>query len=115
MKSTQFQTLEDVREGRYPAKNVVPWSVRIARARKRGLFNKTDYNLALKWIDCACGQQDKRIPRGDNNEPLDSKLFELGDRFASAVRQDHFASAESLLAQIETRAREILAGLTEAS
>lgn len=81
------------------------------RRKKRGLqgFTWPVYERALGWITCACGKQDKRIPRGPGGKPEDSRLTELGGSFAYHVGMDQIAGAERTLRAIERRAVEVLA------
>jgi hypothetical protein len=39
------------------------WNERIDRAEKLGYFLESDGELAIRWVTCACGEQDNRIPR----------------------------------------------------
>lgn len=93
------------------------WHQRIAAARERGTFLARDTKLAGDWATCACGEQDPRIPRyaalDDSPAPLDDELENLGLDFLTAVEENSFDEAESVLARIEHRATEILAEATK--
>jgi len=73
-------------------------------------------HLAVEWVTCACGQQDKRIQRMENNAPEDDRLYSLGVLFWQdwlALRDERStADARATLAAIEKRATEILAEVT---
>lgn len=96
-------------------KNAKPtkfWTKEIkeAKARKRANkipFSETVIDKAEDWPDCACGNQDRRIPRS-YGEPLDRKLSDLGVKFGDAVRHQNPSKAEKLMKQIEKRSSEIL-------
>lgn len=94
------------------AKVKLNWFDRIAAARERGEFTHKDIQDASSWPDCACGEQSEFIPRdnGDfaDGEPLDSKLVNLGGRFANAVEANKFNRAEEILKKIQIRSGEIL-------
>jgi hypothetical protein len=85
------------------------WRKRIPAARARGRFTAADNVAAGEWPDCACGQQDARIPRNERGMPLDETLCRLGVKFCVAVGKNDFDKSASLLAQIEGRAAEIIA------
>ena len=86
------------------------WGQRIIAAERRGNFTEKDKRAAGTWVTCACGKQDKRIPRrpGGRGRPADEVLSALGDGFYLLVCADrHLGAAETLL-KIEARADEIL-------
>jgi hypothetical protein len=85
------------------------WHERIEAAEKRGEFTSDDRKRAYEWVDCACGEQDKRIPRNKDGEPMDNTLSELGAFFADAVDCDDFDAAADYLQEIEHRAAQSLA------
>ena len=85
------------------------WGGRIEAARKRGMFNGKDCDLAHDWTTCACGKQDAKIPRHSPGYPTDTRLFNLGVKFFSCIERNDFDLAESTLLKIEKRASEILA------
>lgn len=87
------------------------WHERIDRAEKRGGFTEEDCDLAGVWVDCACGQQDPRIPRDGDGCPLDGIFMTRGCEFFNYVDLDAFTQARTCLAAIEKRAAEILASL----
>ena len=92
------------------------------------LIAEKDWNGLKKWIywhrrdvgdfmTCACGEQDKRIPRDklyDDGRPADELLQDLGADFYAywIVIDDSTADARATLAAIERRAAEILAEVT---
>ncbi len=41
---------------------------------------------ASSWVTCACGNQCKDVPRKDNGEPVDNKLYDLGLNFLHNIR-----------------------------
>jgi hypothetical protein len=84
------------------------WHERIHKARRRGKFTTRDRIDAKSWFSCACGEQDKRIPRTIDGWPKDYGLFVLGGQFFSAVKNDDFDAAEHILAKIEVRAAQLL-------
>ncbi len=92
------------------------WERRIAEAKRRGRFTEEDRALAAKWVTCACGEQDSRIPRrpdsdsplGGPYEPKDARLRALGNEFYLAVDIDDFRTAGAVLEKIELRAFQVL-------
>lgn len=100
------------------------WAQRIDEAEQRDEFTEDDLELAGHWVTCACGEQDPRIPRGDIGKPLDEKLSKLGQEFFECIIMDitpsgcdednppsQYVAARHVLAKIEQRAAEVLAGL----
>lgn len=89
------------------------WHERIRAARERGdLFTPEDYRAASDWPTCACGEQDPRVPRFPCPPcPEDRELYELGCEFKDAVGADDVDKAKRLLARIEARAAEVVAGV----
>lgn len=87
------------------------WAERIEAAKIIGTFSDDDTKLAISWVTCACGEQDRRIPRSRNGEPNDLRLSDYGCGFFSAVVGFRPIEAASLLGKIETRATEILSDL----
>lgn len=91
------------------------WHQRIQAAKDRGSFTEGDMDLAKDWTTCACGGQDKRIPRkgtqDEPNAPRDYDLYMLGIRFNMLVHAHDFDKAEHVLDRIDRRAGEILAEL----
>lgn len=81
----------------------------LAEAERRGQFTDRESDLSLGWTTCACGKSDPRIPRGSFGEPLDDRLWDLGDDFARRVVGNHFAEAARSLVAIERRVAELLA------
>lgn len=64
---------------------------------------------AKGWTTCACGKQDKRIPRASGfSYPLDNRLYSLGLLFAMAVETEDFLRAAKTLVAIEKRAAIVL-------
>lgn len=43
-------------------------------------------DLASRWVTCAVGQEDCRIPRKENGCPEDSELQRLGGRFYESLK-----------------------------
>lgn len=87
------------------------WEERIDKAEARGYFTKEDFRLAASWVDCGCGEQDPRIPRAMDGQPIDRKLYDLGCDFLGDVQNDCLDRARQTLAAIERRSAEILAVL----
>lgn len=85
------------------------WYQRIDAAEKRGGFTANDRRKAGEWTTCACGRQDKGIPRFSDGEPMDDALVVLGLDFHLHVVRDRPALARTTLAAIEKRAAEVLA------
>lgn len=93
------------------------WWRAIETARKRGHFTEEDIARAHGWTTCACGKQDKRIPRSKNldwengrpaNAPLDARLYALGGSFYEYVMSNAFYKAERALVAIERRAAALI-------
>ena len=76
------------------------WRERIAAARKRGRFTKTDVNLAAEWSTCAAGEHDC-MPWNVSNLQVAIGLIDDGAAFAGAVARNEFDTAEQLLDSIE--------------
>lgn len=87
------------------------WITRIKEARERGEFTLRDRDLAENWPDCACGEQDPRIPRYEDGEPDDEILTRLGTAFCRFVDRNAFDGAEDALLRIELRSSHLLAEL----
>jgi hypothetical protein len=93
------------------------WWKRIELAEKRGRFTPEDVTKASDWVTCACGRQDKRIPRhlhytGQPTRPVDFELQKLGMCFDKAVQANNFDWARHTLLAIETRAAQVLEEVT---
>lgn len=84
------------------------WWAAIRQAEESGTFTPREKRLAGCWPTCACGRQDKRIPRGGDGCPIDRYLRRLGAMFFSAVLADNTESARTHLFSIECRAGEII-------
>lgn len=79
------------------------------KARLGGdLFTDAQRNAAMNWPDCACGVQDKRIPRSYLGDPEDDILAALGGEFSDAVLGNNPSKAASLLKKIEKRSAILL-------
>ena len=97
------------------------WHERIEQAKARraaGLpkdewFTTDDKNRAGDYVTCACGEQDPRIPRMADGQPLDAELAVTGAYFSGEVSICDIEEAERCLAQIEARAAEVLRGLEQ--
>jgi len=90
------------------------WTQRIEAAKARdGIFTMEDRRLSSKWVTCACGEQDPRIPRRPelNNIPMDTELRNYGVEFCNAVYRNNPGAAAKVLGCIETRAAQILSDL----
>jgi len=94
------------------------WGEIIIGAEELGRFLLRNYREAGEWQTCACGMQDKKIPRHDYNgytykkgEPIDRRLSEFGQTFFHAVANNNFPLAAKRLIRIENRAKKILAKL----
>jgi hypothetical protein len=97
------------------------WFKAIEEARVLGEFTYEHHRRANDWTTCACGEQDRRIPRYEQDdedetgarvyagEPKDDDLSALGCRFAWAVDDDDLDGALALLHQIEARAAVVIA------
>lgn len=84
-----------------------------ARREKTGYmrpFTKAEIDKAGDWVTCACGKQDKCIPRAYDGtyEPADRLLNDLGMAFFDAVYTGDVKAAKRLLGQIEMRARYVV-------
>ena len=98
------------------------WGDIIIRAEKRGMFTTEELAQAAHWQTCACGQQDSRIPRWDEDmttgggvtagAPVDVELATLGEAFYQSVFHHDFTEAAKTLVQIEARAEVVLAMAT---
>jgi hypothetical protein len=69
---------------------------------------QTAYNLASDWVTCACGKQDKRIPRYQDGKPRDIELCLYGIQFNRLIakmyyRPLHFAEAKQSAKEIKQR------------
>jgi len=92
-----------------PKKRKTPyWWVAIDKAKKFG-FSDEEKDNAGSWITCACGKQDKRIPRKELGSPNDRKLANLGIRFCDEVDSDNPFKAEKTLLRIEHCAAIVIA------
>jgi hypothetical protein len=104
------------------AKKKTPyWHTAIEAAKRRGTFLAVDVRRAESWISCACGKQDKSIPRYTRKEadasirpvragmPKDRVLADLGVSFLDSVEFNDPESAARVLTSIEKRAAKILA------
>jgi len=97
------------------------WGKIIIKAEKEGSFDNKGLAEASKWATCACGRQDKRIPRRPDylfvepRAPKDKQLFNLGASFMYAVNNNKFTLAAKRLIRIENRAAKILAKLNNQS
>lgn len=80
------------------------WHLRIERARKNG-FSAQDEEDSAQWPDCACGEQDSRIPRNPDGSPEDLELLDLGINFVQAVQNGWVNSALEILELIEDRSK----------
>ncbi len=112
-----------VKERKKREKHTPFWFRVIQAAEKRraaGLtpFYETHVELAKNWQTCACGRQDKRIPRhgpGDPfkqyGSPVDSLLRHYGSDFYDRVRDQDVEGAMETMLNIERRAAEVLAEL----
>lgn len=85
------------------------WGKRIIDAEASGKFKPSNVKSASEWPTCACGRQDKRIPRSRSGAPHDWPLNQLGKQFYLEVRGNRFIPAAKCLIAIENRAAEILA------
>jgi hypothetical protein len=95
------------------------WRTRIDRAEKRGRHTKADFICAGRWVTCACGEQDPRIPRVpkgffEESAPSDGELRALGTQFYQAVLANDYTEERYLLSLIERRASQILAEIDNA-
>ena len=86
------------------------WIKAINEAKKTGKFTEDQRSKAASWVTCACGKQDKFIPRNSFGAPIDKRLDMLGLDFYRNVRDACPYTAEETLAFIERRAAEILFG-----
>lgn len=106
------------------------WNLRIAVAKemkdRTGTgFTSDDEGKAQMWYDCACGNQDPRIPRYTAEEiekldkthpvnncsigaPKDRILARLGLQFADQVSEDNVNGASDTLDKIERRSATLL-------
>ncbi len=94
-------------------KKKIPWDIRIDLAEEHGKFSAKDVELARSWVTCACGEQDKLVPRYSKNSaykgaPKDSVLTFLGQDFFSHVAANKFDAARTALGKINRRAAVII-------
>ena len=73
-------------------------------------FTDLQMQRATSWVTCACGKQDKFIPRNSGGAPMDTELDLLGLDFYTDVKCGDPYHAEVTLEKIERRAAEILFG-----
>lgn len=86
------------------------WGSQILKAELDGRFTAEARTMASSWATCACGMQDRRLPRSwFNREPLDYKLKRKGFAFMRAVDRGDAVRAAQLLVGIEQRAAQVLA------
>lgn len=89
------------------------WSRVLQQAAKRQAagkpaFTANEIERAGDWVTCACGKQDKRIPRYEG-EPRDGLIRLLGYRFGHDVEMGCVNEAKRNLARIEARAAVLIA------
>lgn len=89
------------------------WHERIEQARAVGRFTLDDKALASRWVTCACGGQDERIPRTWRGMPKDDQLLRLGLAFTAHVELGSIERAAMTLKEIDARATELLAELPQ--
>ncbi len=76
---------------------------------------KAAMKLSYSWITCACGNQCDIIPRRESGAPEDCKLWELGDRFSTALENEEIYEAVRLLNRIEKRSADIIENIKNES
>ena len=84
------------------------WGRKVIAAENRGGFSDSDSWLAGVWTTCACGKQDRRIPRDDVDAPIDRKLASAGRSFDCHVSLNNTVAAARTLVAIEKRAAIVL-------
>ena len=86
------------------------WGKVIIRAEARGKFTEANIKKSAGWQTCACGKQDKLLPRKIGGSPRDMQLNDLGVQFFRSVSDHRFLSAAYYLFDIEVRAVIVLKG-----
>lgn len=80
------------------------WEARIARAKKRGAFARTDKALCGPWISCAVGEHRGEYAeeaRSAPGAPQARTLRNLGGCFAGAVEGDDIDAAGRVWTSIQ--------------
>lgn len=83
------------------------WGKRIIQIEETGIAPFEWQCDANGWQTCACGWQDKRIPRDEDGCPLDGLLKWDGRNFPIYLLTDIVEAARCLI-RIEKRAAEVL-------
>lgn len=84
---------------------------RIARGEEP--FTEEELNEAASWPTCACGVQDKRIPRERDGEPRDESLSNAGVVFYAAIDAQDLFRARRAMTQIELHSARVLREIEE--
>ncbi len=102
-------------------KTSTPYWTRVCRngikRRQKGKrpFRAIHIKLAGKWVTCACGKQDPRIPRATDSwlknsfwMPRDCRLAALGREFFDAIYEQNPYKAFDVLCMIERRSAKVI-------
>ena len=88
------------------------WRRRLQKAIKNGEFTIEEKSKAQTWTCCAVGERDK-ICKGLITNDLNTRensfihsnfsetIFNLGMKFATAIKYDQFIQAQNIIEQIE--------------
>lgn len=72
-------------------------------------FTNTEVDKSCVWQTCACGKQDKRIPRDKwDKEPHDQKLATAGMDFMYALKLQDLPRAKIAMHYVELNAKRVL-------
>lgn len=85
------------------------WKVINRAIKNEEEFTEVEKLRSSVWISCACGEQDDRIPRSREGEPLDKTLQSFGLDFYDAVGMNDPKEAMNVLIKIEHRAAIVIA------
>lgn len=90
------------------------WRERIMEARERGSFTKEDFDLWSRLHTCPAGVVAIEyglisgvLISGFMSCPLPARLYDLGNKFGTAMDRNYFNKAEQLLDEIEETALEL--------
>jgi hypothetical protein len=79
------------------------WGIIIIKAEMGDGFEDDEDSAAGSWMSCACGKLDDHVERGEDGEPLDERLYELGLNFHDYVACNEYLGAALTLVEIHDR------------